>query len=138
MLVVDASVLVGILLKEPGLEEAEQALIAKSDAISPAGFPNEVVNGLRSAVLRRRIDFDQALAAAAAADELGIGIVTEEPASIATLLAKARDWGLTPYDCAYVDLALAKGATLLTRDGDMRAAAERLGVKVLPSAPRSV
>jgi predicted nucleic acid-binding protein len=132
MLVVDASVLVGILLREPGVEAAEQVFMTEPDVIAPAGLPNEVVSGLRSAVLRRRIGIDQALAAAVQADALDVDIKPDEPATMAARLGRASAWGLTPYDCAYVGLALASGAVLLTLDAEMRATAERLGVKVLP------
>lgn len=48
-------------------------------------------------------------------------------------LALARAERLTAYDAAYLELAMRRGLPLASRDGDLRAAAARLGVVVLPS-----
>jgi predicted nucleic acid-binding protein len=47
-------------------------------------------------------------------------------------LALARTEGLTTYDAAYLELALRRGLPLATRDGELRQAAARNGVGLLP------
>ena len=48
-------------------------------------------------------------------------------------LALARAERLTSYDAAYLELAMRRGLPLASRDSDLRAAAKRLGVAILPS-----
>lgn len=48
-------------------------------------------------------------------------------------LILARAERLTAYDASYLELAMRRGLPLATRDRDLRAAAKRLGVAVLPS-----
>ncbi|MBL9127840.1 MAG: type II toxin-antitoxin system VapC family toxin [Verrucomicrobiales bacterium] len=48
------------------------------------------------------------------------------------ILALAREHKLTTYDAAYLDLASSRGVALASLDRDLRAAAKKLGVKVLP------
>jgi predicted nucleic acid-binding protein len=47
-------------------------------------------------------------------------------------LMLSQSHALTVYDAAYLELALRHGADLATVDRDLRTAAERLGVKVVP------
>jgi predicted nucleic acid-binding protein len=47
----------------------------------------------------------------------------------------ARAENLTTYDAAYLELAVRRGLPLLTKDNELRRAATRLGVEVLPQQP---
>ena len=47
------------------------------------------------------------------------------------LEAVSRRWNLTPYDAAYLDLALRRSSPLATADADLRKAALAQGVEVL-------
>ena len=49
-----------------------------------------------------------------------------------TLEAKARQWTLTAYDVAYLDLALRRNLPLATADNDLKKAAESAGIQILP------
>ncbi len=49
-----------------------------------------------------------------------------------TTLSLARDHKLTTYDAAYLDLALNRGVAIASLDKALRAAAEKVGVEVLP------
>jgi predicted nucleic acid-binding protein len=44
----------------------------------------------------------------------------------------ARAQNLTTYDAAYLELAMRRGLPLATRDRPLKAAAKRVGVKILP------
>ena len=50
---------------------------------------------------------------------------------MAEILDLARAERLTSYDAAYLDLALRQNLPLATRDGDLAAAARRIGVDVI-------
>jgi predicted nucleic acid-binding protein len=50
------------------------------------------------------------------------------------VLDLAREERLTAYDAAYLELAMPLGLPLASKDGDLRDAAERLGVSVLRAA----
>jgi predicted nucleic acid-binding protein len=52
--------------------------------------------------------------------------------STATTLALARAHGLTLYDAAYLELAMRASLPLATLDKDLRSAARKVGVTVLP------
>ena len=47
------------------------------------------------------------------------------------LEARSRKWNLTPYDAAYLDLALRKNLPLATTDADLKKAALAEGVEVV-------
>jgi predicted nucleic acid-binding protein len=62
-------------------------------------------------------------------------IVTDDETSIRAwreVLALARAECLTTYDAAYLELAIRRGLPLATKDGDLEAAAGRVGVQLLP------
>jgi len=52
--------------------------------------------------------------------------------STATTLALARAHGLTLYDAAYLELAMRTSLSLATLDKELRSAAKKVGVTVLP------
>ena len=47
------------------------------------------------------------------------------------ILALCRDYGLTAYDAAYLDLALRRRLPLASLDDELRAAAKKAGVQVI-------
>jgi len=51
--------------------------------------------------------------------------------SFGDLLPLAREYGLTVYDAAYVELANRRGFPLATLDGEMRRAAQQMGIDLL-------
>ena len=55
-----------------------------------------------------------------------------EKRSLANILSLAREQRLTTWDAAYLDLAMTRGVPLASLDADLRAAAKKLGVLVLP------
>ena len=50
-------------------------------------------------------------------------------------MALARQYGLTIYDAAYLELAMRRGAILATNDLDLAKAARAAGVALLSAAP---
>lgn len=49
------------------------------------------------------------------------------------VLTLAREHRLTTYDAAYLDLALTRGVALASLDSELRSAARKLGIPVLPA-----
>lgn len=114
-------------------DELQAGLAGKATAIVPLHWRLEVGNVLLVAERRKgktRPETERFLALLEA-----LSIETDEQAdkrAHAHILALARDHKLTTYDAAYLDLALSRGVALASLDTDLRAAAKKLGVKVLP------
>lgn len=115
--------------------ETDQLLerVRDDGAIVPGLWYWEVANVLGVALRRSRISEQEAAARLdllaalpIALDENGVARAWRET----RLLAKAE--GLTIYDAAYLELAVRLGADLATTDSDLRAAAHRMGVPVIP------
>jgi predicted nucleic acid-binding protein len=121
-LVVDASAILSLLLREPASEIVRAVVI---DAVAggllvPGHFWIEVVN-----VLTRRytLTTDQVVAALRELDDIGIEtIAMDRPLLLLGLDLMARH-GLTAYDAAYLALAEAEDAPLLTLDARLARAA---------------
>ena len=52
-----------------------------------------------------------------------------------SVLPLAREYGLSAYDAAYLELAIRHGAPLATLDGKLRKAAQKSGIKPFPKTP---
>ncbi len=121
-LVIDASVAVGILLREPGSGDARRLLVdgLGGELLVPGHFWLELTN-----VLVRRYGFgpDEVVAALRELDELSLETVAlDRPAVLFGIEIMARH-GLTAYDAAYLVLAELADAQLLTLDARLASAA---------------
>lgn len=129
--VVDASALLGWLLGD--LPEVagrfEDALAARDSAplIAPALIRSEVANALAVATRRLRLTPAQARQAATLADDAPITLEATALSSAQWLLI-AQTHALTAYDAQYLELAMRRGAALLTADAALAAAAAQAGV----------
>lgn len=125
MFVVDASFLSKTLGGEPGSEKAlnwlETTRRAGTMLRGPSLLAYEVAH-----VLHRRFRGMPAAEKAEVLTALLLGIRLEEAMPEPTF---AID-GLTYYDASYLEIARRRGATLVTADKPMAAAAKRLGVAV--------
>lgn len=102
-------------------------LLASEEATAPAVWPLEVVNGLVGAERRGRLTSDDVSSALAMLGELEIAVEQETPA-LTAVLAVAREYRLTAYDAAYLELAMRRNLPLATNDRDLAAAAKLAGV----------
>ncbi len=131
--VVDASALIAWLLNDSPATAAlvEDAIVRRADAplIGPVLLRAEVANALSVAVRRARLTLAQAQQAAAFGDGLPIEL-DPQAADVSALLMAANTHGLTAYDAIYLQLAVARGADLLTADTALADAARRAGVVV--------
>ncbi|MFN3351355.1 type II toxin-antitoxin system VapC family toxin [Pseudorhodoplanes sp.] len=136
MIVVDASVVVAWLLGEKSGSSADHVFDALPDgeAIAPAHWPLEIGNALYGPAKAGQLSPDDFETIMEDLDWLNIQIEPAiHPDEIGPLVQFAVAHGLTTYDAAYVQLALLNDAVLVTLDRAMKAAAQKLGIAVLPA-----
>ena len=116
MIVIDASVLVGVLLNhEPAIAALEQALQGRADepVHAPELIDIETLNALRRMVASRAVDERRATQAVADIEAMRMLRYPHAP-------MRERVWelrhNLTAYDATYLALAEALDAELLTAD----------------------
>jgi predicted nucleic acid-binding protein len=135
-LVIDGSTALGFLLADEQAEASLQTLDALENGIPafvPAHWCVEVANGLIMTERRKRAsqaDITEALNLVAA-----LPVITDEETarrSGSDTIALARQYGLTIYDAAYLELAMRRGASLATTDRDLTKAAKAAGVSLFP------
>jgi len=134
-LVMDGSTALGFLMSDEHAPRALRALDALERGVPtfvPSHWALEVANGLLVAERRKRLSRADV---AEAADVLGqLPIETDAETgrrAIGETAALARQYGLTVYDAAYLELALRHGAALATSDAALARAARRAGLEVI-------
>lgn len=126
MIVIDASAMVSALSrKRPNLRA--RRLVADEDLHAPALVDFEVASAMRGLVISNQLD--RASLSAALSDYAALEIERHQMTSMLTQILDLRD-NFTAYDAAYVVLAQALDAQLVTTDNKL-AEARRLGVSVL-------
>ncbi len=128
--VLDASVILATLLPD---EHSDLGIgitrrLASSTALAPTLWAYEVVAGLRAAERRGRINPDDAARAVALVETLPIE--QHQPRGT-TMLRLSRQADISPYDTAYLAVALDNAVPLATLDQRLRDAAVALGVALV-------
>jgi len=130
--VVDSSLTMAWYLEDEHDDYADAthaALIGGAEALVPPLWPYEVANGFRMAERRRRVQAAEIPRVLALLAPLPIRVqVTAHERAHREVLALALQEGLTCYDAAYLELAMREGLPLATLDGQLKAAAARVGV----------
>jgi predicted nucleic acid-binding protein len=137
--VLDASVTMRWLTKDGNLADLAYAnsildkfLDPDMQVYAPSHWPLEVTNVMVRAIRLGHVDD--------ATSETFLEIINLAPLIIdletaghafTSTLNLARHYRLTPYDAAYLELALRLDCPLATLDKDLRSAAEKAGLKVL-------
>lgn len=134
LLVVDACLALGFVLPDEQ-EAAAMAVLAKLEADIPAVVPAhwivEVTNGILMAERRGRLTQAQAAAALQLLTALPIETDLETGSRMTgDVMALARQFKLTAYDAAYLELAMRLGAELGTTDRALVRAAKKVGVPI--------
>ncbi len=102
-------------------------------AIAPAFWPHEVLNALLAGERRKCISTAQTRSFLKDLALLPIELEQFPPATVFTRIQSlSREHGLTAYDAAYLDLALAVGLPLATLDADLTRACQKAGGVLLP------
>ena len=132
-IVVDASVALAWCFPDEASEYADGVLVALEGrtVIVPAIWALEITNALLVGERRKRVrqpDFRRFV-------ELLRGLtITEHSQTIAdtviNVLPLAREYGLSAYDAAYLDLAVRQGAPLATLDSALQKAGRSAGINI--------
>jgi prevent-host-death family protein len=139
-IVVDASVALAWCFPGEASEYADAVLatLEGRSALVPAVWPLEVANAMAVAERRGRIRqpdvrrFVELLEALAIHEDL-----LPVARSVSNILPLAREYGLSAYDAAYLELATRHAAPLARLDRGLEKAARQAGVQILPRPPKS-
>jgi predicted nucleic acid-binding protein len=127
--VVDASVVAAWFLPNQAIPYTDRALsrLASEPVRVPCLWPFEFANILAVLERRKRLTRAQAVGILERLALLPL-TVDAAPPTVTRLLELAREHGLSAYDAGYLELALRLGVPVASRDGPLRAAAERAGI----------
>jgi len=132
--ILDASMAIAWLFRDERTAGTDAALaqVASTGAIVPSLWRLEVVNVLRNAVRRGRCDkgyVDRSLDRLRQLAIRGDSETDDHAWGATELLARQHD--LTPYDAAYLELAVRLQLPLASTDSDLLAAAQRSGIAIM-------
>ncbi len=132
-LVVDASALAAALLDQEAADGVRAAMHeAEGALVAPAVIDLEVANAIRRHTLAGRVPVERG---AAAIVNLQLTAISREPhTDLLPRIWELRD-NLTPYDAAYVALAEALDAPLLTLDSSLAEAPGHWAEVTVPPSP---
>jgi predicted nucleic acid-binding protein len=133
--VLDCSVALSWCFEDEATPETTALLdrVRDEGAVVPSLWHLELANVLLQAERRRRISAEDAATRLSLMAILPI--TTDQETMLRAwhdILSIARIEGLTIYDASYLELAIRRGVPLITKDGDLIAAAKRRGVMVSP------
>jgi predicted nucleic acid-binding protein len=129
--VLDASTTLAWCFEDETTAAAAAALerLRNREALVPPLWLLELANGLVVAERRRRITRAESTRFLGLVGELPIRIEQTSTLDIgSSIIELARDYELSAYDAAYLELALRLGQPLATLDQCLRSAADRAGV----------
>jgi predicted nucleic acid-binding protein len=132
--VVDASVALAWCFPDESSKEADRILAALKgrDILVPAVWVLEVTNAMLVGERRKRLRQPEILRFVALLDSLPILQDHQTVGdSVANVLPLARNYGLSAYDAAYLELAIRHGCLLATLDSGLQKAVQRAGVRAL-------
>jgi predicted nucleic acid-binding protein len=130
--VIDASVALAWCFPDEASEYADAVLVALQGhaMLVPALWPVEVTNALLVAERRRRINQPEIRQFLALLNGLTLVLDSQTLAeSVNNILPLARDYTLSAYDAAYLDVALRHDAPLASLDDRLRKAARKAGIE---------
>jgi predicted nucleic acid-binding protein len=139
-IVVDCSVVMAWCFEDECDEYADAVLDAmiEEEAVVPAIWPFEVANVLLVAERRGRLTTADSHRFVALLG--GLHIAVEEVSQGRTfgpIISAGREFGLSAYDAAYLELAMRCDVPLATRDADLREACAQSGVELFLPTDRS-
>jgi len=132
--VVDASVTMSWCFEDEATPYTESVLdrLRDSSAQAPGIWPLEVANILLLGERRGRIPRPKTESFVRVLQELRVSVEDGSPATVlGPVLRIGREYGLTSYDAAYLELAMRRGLPLATLDRRLADAAGRAGVDLL-------
>ncbi len=137
-IVIDASVALAWCFPDEASNYADAVLVALEGRrmLVPAVWPLEITNAVIVAERRKRISPPEVRRFV----ELPEGLTIHEDSlpvvgSISNILPLAREYGLSAYDTAYLDVAIRHRAPLATLDAGLAKASRKAGFELLPGPP---
>lgn len=135
MIVIDASIAMTWFLDDettPGTDDVFLR-VRLEGGLAPSLWPLEMANAFRTAVRKRRMSLEKRQADLSLLSKLSIEIRlgTHEQAWT-SILALSDKHNMTPYDAAYLELAVRERLPLASLDKELLAAARAESVEVLP------
>ena len=132
---IDANITLTWLFDEDDRRTALDQQFQSLELVAPWLWRLEVVHAILVRERRKHITQAQGSRYLQALESLGIEIVDEPVNRTLTGLAQtARPHQLSSYDAVYLDLAVSLRLPLFTDDGNLRDAAERVGVNLIQPA----
>lgn len=129
-IVIDASVTLSWYFQDEASPAAETLLdlVAASGAVVPAHWKLEVANSFRTALRKGRVNREYRDLSLQDLSRLAIEVDADTALHAwEATLELADEFGLTPYDAAYLELALRRELPLATLDKALRAAGMKAG-----------
>jgi predicted nucleic acid-binding protein len=137
-IVIDASVALAWCFPDEASNYADAVLVALEGRrmLVPAVWPLEITNAVIVAERRKRIGPPEVRRFV----ELLEGLTIHEDSlpvigNISNILPLAREYGLSAYDTAYLDVAMRHRAPLATLDAGLAKASRKAGVELLSGLP---
>ncbi|MDA8425553.1 MAG: type II toxin-antitoxin system VapC family toxin [Treponema sp.] len=134
--VLDASVAASLFLPDEESETARSILGGAGGSILvPTLFWYEMASILSASVRKGRLGEGPAFRALEMLRRLGLKVDARPIEELLpAIFMLSREHELSSYDSAYLELAAREGATLCSHDGELRAAAKKIGLSLLPAA----
>jgi predicted nucleic acid-binding protein len=136
-IVVDASVALAWGFPDEASDYAERVLVALEGltAVVPALWAVEITNAVLVAERRKRIRQPDIRRFVELLGELEIVMDAQRVTdSVVNIVPLGREYGLSAYDAAYLDVAMRHGAPLATLDANLRRAGGKAGIDIFRSA----
>ena len=131
-IVFDSSAFMACLAPDESPPKTFQYLLKTAHIFVPALWPFEMMNSLLISLRRQRLSIDDIQRATLTLSSLDLEV---ESASLSAtehaIWPLAKEFALTVYDAAYLELASRRGLPLATLDEALRKAAKRKKVKLL-------
>jgi predicted nucleic acid-binding protein len=132
-IVIDASVALAWCFPDEASEYPDAVLVALEGrtVLVPAVWSLEIANAVLVGERRKRL---KQADVRRFVELLGGLMISEHSQTLAgamvNVLPLAREYGLSAYDAAYLDVAVRQGASLATLDGALRQAGRSAGIKI--------
>lgn len=130
-ILIDANVTLAWLFEEAESSHVEEVLTS-NELLAPCLWKLEVINAVLVRERRRRVSTEQASRLLWLIDEMTVELIPEPVDRLASASGDlARQHQLSSYDAVYLECARDRGLPLFTRDGNLLAAARRVGVELV-------
>lgn len=135
--VIDASVALAWCFPDEASDYADRVLVALKGhtILVPALWATEITNAVLVAERRKRIRQPEIRRFVELLGDLTVVMDSQTVTdSIGNILPLGREFGLSAYDAAYLDVAMRHGVPLATLDGNLRKAGRKAGIDVFGNA----